>query len=645
LLQRLHFVALALSTNKIGLSNHKRYTGAINRVSAPSDPGSVPPHIGGCEDLLPSAGASESPPTAITRSELEFSGHEPADDDAPTMELFGGEQSFNAASKTSAAQTGFVLGSRYRLEGVIGRGASCVVFRARDLHRDSSEIRQAEFVAIKLLRPQQRANPRAIARLKREFAQMQCLSHPGIARVFGLDCDGDIWFMHMELVAGRTVKSRMATPGSIENHLEVIGACCKALEHSHALGILHGDLKPSNVMVGDDGAVKLIDFGSTPGPDSHSVTGSDLTTAATPLYASPQILAGAAAERRDDVFSLACLSYSMLSGGQHPFGGHPSFEHGRAKVSPTYVRSIPVELFEVIERALSAERERRPASASEFLRDLSDADRRRCANAANAAMAASEDDGPAHCPQSLVPAADGVPTSTFTRLLRPGRPGARRLTSRTGRLRTDLDLFGAGHGFHRRSPSSARLAALVFAVVGAGVVLRLDPASGMLHNTRMPIVAASALPELPALPAQTAQDPQAAVTPHDAGVVSFEAATVRASAGQSLVAISVKRLRAISNRAAFVWRVERGTAYPGVDYELTKPQTVRFIEGQSVRTLFIPLINTGMAQLARGPRSFTVVLEQVAGGPTLGRYARATVALDPPPASGRYVAYQVRADR
>jgi serine/threonine protein kinase len=561
------------------------------------------------------------------------------------MELFGSQQPSTATSETSEAAAGFVLGSRYRLEGIIGRGASCVVFRARDLHRGSSETQQTEFVAVKLLRPEQRANPLAIARLKREFEQMQCLSNPGIVQVFGLDCDGDIWFMNMELVAGRTVKARMARSGSIESHLEIIGACCKALEHAHALGILHGDLKPSNVMVTDDGAVKLIDFGSTPGPGRDSAMGSDLRTAATPLYASPQILAGEAAERRDDVFSLACLSYSMLSEGQHPFGGHPSFEDGRAKVDPTYARSIPVELFEVIQRGLSAERERRPASVSEFLRDLTDADRRRHANAANATALACETDGPAHRPRSVVSAADGAPRSTFTRLPRESRPGARSLTSRTGLLSEDLALFGAGRGFHRSAPSSARLAALVFAIVGAGVVLRLDPTSGMLHRTGIPIVAAAALPELPALRAQTVEDPQAAPVLHDAGVVSFEAATVRASAAQSLVAISVKRLRAISNRAAFIWRVERGTAYPGVDYELTKPQIVRFIEGQSVRTLFIPLINTGMAQLSRGPRSFTVVLERVAGGPTLGRYARATVAIDPPPASSRYAAYQARTDR
>jgi tRNA A-37 threonylcarbamoyl transferase component Bud32 len=610
-------------------------------VSAPLDLNNAPAQRDGIAALLCHA-AAESPLPG--RSQVALSANDAADEDEPTIQLARDRQPFTATSETSQLPLGFVLGSRYRLEGIIGRGAGCIVFRARDLHRDSSEKRSAEFVAVKVLRPEQRANSLAIARLKREFEQMQCLSNPGVVQVFEFDRDGDIWFMSMELVAGRTVKARMATPDSTEKHLEIIHACCKALEHSHALGILHGDLKPSNVMVSDDGVVKLIDFGSTPAPAGDSATGPELVTAATPLYASPQILAGEAAERRDDVFSLACLSYSMLSGGQHPFGGHPSFEGGRAKVDPTYARSIPVELFEVIGRGLSAERERRPGSVSEFLRDLTDADQRRHANAADAAMLARDNDGPPKRPRLSVTAADQAPRSTLTWLPGDSRSGAYRLTRRTGVLPAELELLGAGRGYHRGAPSSARLAALVFAIVGAGVVLRLDPTSGLLHRTGPPIVAAAALPGLPAFPAQAAEAPPAAPAPRDAGVVSFETATVRASAAQSLVAISVKRLRATSNRAAFVWRVERGTAYPGVDYELTKPQIVRFIEGQSVRTLFIPLINIGLAQLARGPRSFTVVLEQVAGGPTLGRYARATVAIDPPLASSRYSAYQARTD-
>jgi hypothetical protein len=144
--------------------------------------------------------------------------------------------------------------------------------------------------------------------------------------------------------------------------------------------------------------------------------------------------------------------------------------------------------------------------------------------------------------------------------------------------------------------------------------------------------------------AETDVLPEAKPLLRDSGVISFEASIVHASAVQSLVAISVRRLHATRSRGAFVWRVERGSAYPGVDYERIKPQLVKFIEGQAVRTLFIPLIKTRATLATRGPRTFSVALEQVAGGPALGRFARVTVAIDPPPTSSRIAAYQARAE-
>ena len=114
---------------------------------------------------------------------------------------------------------------------------------------------------------------------------MQGLSHPGIVRVFDLDSDGEIWFISMELVAGQTVKTWMETPASYADALRIICACGEALEHAHSLGILHGDLKPTNVMVTDNGTAKIIDFGSAPSPGSLLAARPDPTFVATPLYA------------------------------------------------------------------------------------------------------------------------------------------------------------------------------------------------------------------------------------------------------------------------------------------------------------------------------------------------------------------------
>jgi serine/threonine protein kinase len=526
---------------------------------------------------------------------------------------------------------GSVLRSRYVLEEIIGRGGTSTIFRARDLNRSLPQDMEANFVAVKLLRTEQRADPQALTCLKREFRQMQCLSHPGIVRVFDLDCDGDIWFMSMELVAGRTVKtlvetSGLETSGSPANALQIITACCEALEHAHSLGILHADLKPTNVMVADDGTAKLIDFGSAPLPSSRVNADADSLVAVTPLYASPQVLAGKCAEARDDVFSLACLSYNILSGGRHPFGGRPSLEDGRAKSAPTYVRSIPPELFEIIERGLSAERERRPASAADFLRELTDAARRRRADATRPPVLAREHAG------VLVSRSTPFMPRNLSGIV-PARMVAIRRSWRGGRSNA------------WRVQPLARPVAVGLAMIGAAFLLRLGSHRDAIRVDQLPVEASVMSPQLlQTASVQNDNSQEASAPPQHSGVISFEAPKVHASAMQSLVAITVKRLQSTRNRGAFVWRVQRGTAYPGVDYERIAPQIVSFIEGQTVRTLYIPLIRTRVALIPRGSRTFTVELEQIAGGPALGRYARVTVAIDPPAASNTFAVYQARAE-
>ena len=183
-----------------------------------------------------------------------------------------------------------------------------------------------------------------------------------------------------------------------------------------------------------------------------------------------------------------------------------------------------------------------------------------------------------------------------------------------------------------RAQPFVRLIALVFSIVGIAVFFRLGTHRDVIRAPESPPEASAMSPELVATAhAQSEVVPETRLL-HDSGVISFEASTVHAGAVQSLVAISVKRLPATS-RGAFLWRVERGTAQPGVDYERIQPQVVRFIEGQTVRTLFIPLINSPATSVQRGPRTFTVALERVKGGPALGRFARVTVTIDPPPTS------------
>ena len=543
-------------------------------------------------------------------------------DDSPTTRLLtGAQRPAITGERRGDLAPGCVLRSRYALEDIIGRGGNSIIFRAKDLHRPLSQEMAAEFVAIKVLRAEQRTDPLALSRLKREFQQLQCLSHPGIVRVFDLDCDGDVWFISMELVEGLTVKSWLETPVSHVNALRIIGDCCEALEHAHSLGILHGDIKATNVMVTDDGRAKLMDFGSAPGLDSLvAAARPDSSLAVTRLYASPQILAGKSAEQRDDVYSLACLSYSILGGGRHPFGGHPSLEDGRAKVAPTYVRAIPRGVFKVIERGLSVEREQRPASVKQFLLDLTDADRRSRAQATSAAVPALDGVGGVRSAGPVMRAADKESRSTSPIIFRKLRDS-----------RWDAQQF-------------VGLSTLVIAIVGIAAAFPLGSHRDAVHE-RDSSPEASATSAEPVAPARAQSEETLERNPplHDPGVISFEASTVHASPMQSVVAISVRRRHASRSRGAFIWRVQPGTAHPGVDYEPIEPRVVRFNEGQVARTLFITLINTPATLPSRGPRTFTVALEPVAGGPVLGRFASVTVAINSPPASSSLRNYQARA--
>ena len=211
---------------------------------------------------------------------------------------------------------GSVLGGRYVLDRIIGQGGNARVFLARDLRCASGGRSAKNFVAIKLLQSAQRSNPHALIRLKREYRQMQSLLHPGIVQVFDLDREGDVWFLAMELVAGETASVWMRKSVSHADAMKVIRGCCTALDHAHSKGILHGDLKPSNVLVLSDGAVKLIDFGSAPASSDGADGGSDASVGVTPCYASREVLLGDGIEQQtmSSVWPACATPFSVVAG-------------------------------------------------------------------------------------------------------------------------------------------------------------------------------------------------------------------------------------------------------------------------------------------------------------------------------------------
>lgn len=265
---------------------------------------------------------------------------------------------------------GTVLRERYLLQQVIGSGGTSMVYRAQDLRHEAGDS-SLRVIAVKLLREELREDARAIERLKREFTQMQLLAHPGVLKVFDLDVDRGVWFMTMEMLEGQSLSMYLRTHRTPHPQgLELIKSCAEALLFAHERGIVHGDLKPGNIFLTSAG-VRVLDFIGA---------ADELRTdrAATPAYASPQRLAGEMPEVSDDIYSLGCVAYEVLS-GVHPFERKPASVAHQLGLQPARINSLSYRQWRALDRALAFDRRDRHASMHAFLDALFVAEAREAA--------------------------------------------------------------------------------------------------------------------------------------------------------------------------------------------------------------------------------------------------------------------------
>jgi serine/threonine protein kinase len=222
-----------------------------------------------------------------------------------------------------------VLQGRFVLEQELGRGGVGRVYRALDLRRKEANDREP-FVALKLIDRKSTSVPEAMMLLQREAKKAQSLSHPSIVRTFDFDRDGDVLFITMELLDGVTLEeylNKNPDGAPLEMVQRILSQVSSALDFAHSEGILHSDLKPSNIFLLRNGRTKVIDFGiarAIPTKDrpDPSVTVFDVHAlhAMTPAYASVEMFEHAEPDARDDVFALACITYVLLT-GRHQFYG------------------------------------------------------------------------------------------------------------------------------------------------------------------------------------------------------------------------------------------------------------------------------------------------------------------------------------
>ncbi|HJR97942.1 MAG TPA: protein kinase [Actinomycetota bacterium] len=198
------------------------------------------------------------------------------------------------------ALVGSLLVGRYEIRAAIGRGGMGEVFEAVDR-------RLGRTVAIKVLRPELAADERFLARFRREAATAARLTHAGIVAVHDIGEDGGKTFIVMEFVAGRTLAEVARSRGTLgPDRIRSVGvAAARALAHAHERGIVHRDVSPANIMVTDDGAVKILDFGIARG--GSAALRSNAASRGTLPYVAPEVLRGARVDARADVYALGAV--------------------------------------------------------------------------------------------------------------------------------------------------------------------------------------------------------------------------------------------------------------------------------------------------------------------------------------------------
>src|SRR5450759_4679446 len=213
-----------------------------------------------------------------------------------------------------------VLGGRYELDGVVGRGGMAEVYRARD-------IRLGRVVAVKTLRDDLAGDQTFQERFRREAQSAASLNYPSIVAVYdtGEDLAGPapVPYIVMEYVEGRTLRDLLGGGRRLlpERALKIVGGVLGALGYSHRNGIVHRDIKPANVMLTRTGDVKVMDFGI-----ARSLSGSQVTITGTAQvigtaqYLSPEQARGERVDARSDLYSTGCLLYELLT-GRPPFSG------------------------------------------------------------------------------------------------------------------------------------------------------------------------------------------------------------------------------------------------------------------------------------------------------------------------------------
>jgi serine/threonine protein kinase len=427
-----------------------------------------------------------------------------------------------------ASLIGRVLGGRYRLQGILGRGAMGVVYRG-------IQVALTKPYAIKVLLPSLTRDPQFDARFKQEARIAAAIRHPGLVEVFDYGFEGGIAYYVMELLEGRNLAEhlRSSAPLSPKDAVRIVASAADAVSAAHDKGVIHRDLKPANLFLARDSAgqevVKVLDFGVSKAAVPDNLASPMLSASGficgTPAYMSPEQAAGRSIDGRSDIYSLGIVLYRLLA-GQLPFDAPQSVVvmcmHLEREPPPIPTRkgangAVPLALETALFRALAKRPEDRFATAREFASAL---------RAAVAGEPSSTRPLPALSPEPMVQRTQILqrPFSDTEPAHAPTAPKARMPRERQRKWMvgaaalSGLGALGAVLVFAQGSrkppalpapasnPSPSREARAAPAPAASPVVPRLSPALPQVDAVPAPVPTASPEPPAPEPPRRVAPE-------------------------------------------------------------------------------------------------------------------------------------------
>jgi len=276
----------------------------------------------------------------------------------------------SAPSVNNEVLPGQKLDDRFLIEEVISRSGMGSIYKAKDLTTD-------ETVAVKIAYMQLESDPASFARFQREEEIGKLLNHPNILHFVDVPKKSRPYIV-MEFLEGKTLSAVLSEvrPLPLSDAVQIASQVCGALGHMHENKIIHRDLKPQNIMICQDGSLRIIDFGIAKAAEMRRITFAGFSpTLGTPDYMAPEQVKGKRGDERTDIYSLGAVLYEMATGSV-PFEGENPFivMNSRITGDPVAPRQrnpeISEELEEIILHAMEREPHRRYASAAAMKEEL-----------------------------------------------------------------------------------------------------------------------------------------------------------------------------------------------------------------------------------------------------------------------------------